>query len=118
MHEASLALSVLEIVTAKCMEEGYSRVNSIKLRIGKASGVMPEALTFAFDAIKIGTIAEKADLIIEPIPLGGFCKDCGYSFEVDEPIILNCPECSSSSVKVERGFEMDIIEMDVSQEEE
>lgn len=108
---------MLDIITAKCKEEGYSKVNSVKVRIGKASGVLPEALSFAFDAIKVDTIAKDAELIIETIPLGGMCNDCGKSFEVDDAIILECPGCSSSSLKIEKGFEMDIIEIDVPEED-
>lgn len=114
MHEASIALSVLDIITNKCEEEGYSRVNSVRIRIGKASGVLPEALSFAFHAAKIDTIARDAELIIETIPLSGHCNDCGRYFEIDDIVALNCPECLSSSLRVEGGFEMDIIEIDVS----
>lgn len=118
MHEASIALSMLDIITSQCKKEGFNRINSVKVRIGRASGVLPEALSFAFDAAKIETIARDAELIIETIPLGGLCYGCGKSFEVDDTYVLNCPECLSSSFKIERGFEMDIIEMDVSQEGE
>lgn len=114
MHEATIALSVLDIITTKCKEDGYSRINSVIVRIGRASGVLPEALSFAFDVAKIETIARDAELIIETVPLGGHCYDCGKSFEVDAFYVLNCPECLSSSFKIEKGFEMDIIEMDVS----
>lgn len=114
MHEASIALSILDIITSQCQKDGYNRINSVKVRIGRASGVLPEALSFAFDAAKIDTIANHAELIIETIPLGGLCYDCGNSFEVEDTYVLNCPECSSSSFKIEKGFEMDIIEMDVS----
>ncbi len=114
MHEASIALSLLDIVTQKCREEGYNRVNSIRVRIGRASGVLPEALSFAFDALKIDTIAKDAELLIESVSLGGVCSDCGRSFEVDDPIVLNCPECLSPSFRIERGFEMEMLEMDVS----
>lgn len=116
MHEASIALSMLDIISTRCMEEGYNRINSVKIRIGKASGILPEALSFAFEAAKIDTIAKDAELIIETIPLGGICNDCGNPFEVDEPVVLKCPRCSSSSFKIEKGFEMDIIEIDVSKE--
>lgn len=114
MHEASIALSLLDIVTEKCKEEGYNRVNSIRIRIGRASGVLPEALSFAFDALKRDTVAEDAELIIESVSLGGFCNVCGRSFEVDDTIVMNCPECLSPSFRIERGFEMEMVEMDVS----
>ncbi len=118
MHEASIALSMLNVITSRCLKEGFSRINSVKIRIGNASGILPDALAFAFDAAKIDTIAKDAELIIETVPLGGICLDCGKPFQVDDNIVLNCPECSSPSFRIERGFEMDIIEMDVSGENE
>ena len=44
MHEASIALSVLEIAVDKCRKAGYNRIELIRLKIGRASGIMPDAL--------------------------------------------------------------------------
>src|SRR5574341_444934 len=74
MHEASIALSILDIVIRKCQDEGCSSVDSITVRIGKAAGVMPESLHFAFDAAKENTAAGNAKLIIETAPVGGKCN--------------------------------------------
>ena len=41
---------------------------AIRLRIGALSGVVPEALEFAFEALRPGTLAEKAELAIESVP--------------------------------------------------
>ncbi len=114
MHEVSIALNVLEIVSEQCRKEGYNRINSINLRIGKASGIMPDALIFAFDAIKKDTIAENASLNIERNPVSGQCNDCNTEFTVDEEFVLNCPVCGGNSFNITTGREMDIIDMDVS----
>ena len=37
---------------------------------------MPDSLLFAFEAMKVGTIAEKAVLTIEEIPVSGHCNGC------------------------------------------
>lgn len=113
MHEASLALSVLDSVIKKCIDEGFNAVESVQLRIGRASGVMPEALIFAFDAAKSGTIAATAELLIDTVLLGGLCNDCGREFETDNAYVLECPLCGGSSFKINKGYEMDIIEIDV-----
>ena len=44
MHEASIALSVLEIAVDNCRKAGYNRIESIRLKIGRASGIMTDAL--------------------------------------------------------------------------
>lgn len=116
MHEASIALSILDIVTDRCLDEGYNTVESVRLRIGRASGILPEALVFAFDAAKIDTIAHNASLLIETVPLGGFCNECKNYFDVDEAYVLVCPLCGCNSFKISKGYEMDIIEIDIKSE--
>ncbi len=113
MHEASIALSILDIINEKCRAEGYSAVESVRLRIGRAAGIMPEALVFTFDIAKEDTPARGANLTIDLIPLGGSCKECGREFEVEDAYVLNCPLCGTSSFKIDKGYEMEIVEMDV-----
>ncbi len=114
MHEASIALSVLDIITGECKKGGYVRVDNVRLKIGRASGVMPDALIFAFDAIKGDSVARSATLSIEDIPVGGRCGDCGKTFTVDEEYVLSCPMCGGSSFQITSGREMDIVDMEVS----
>src|SRR5512141_2958422 len=42
MHETALALSILDIVVGKCADAGGRVIDSVKVRIGKAAGVLPE----------------------------------------------------------------------------
>lgn len=114
MHEASIAISVLNAVTDKCREAGYNTISSIKLEIGRASGVLPEALAFAFAVAKAGTIACDAELLIDVIPIGGFCNECQKDFELNAMYVLECPLCRGASFNIIKGHEMDIIEMDVA----
>jgi hydrogenase nickel incorporation protein HypA/HybF len=113
MHEVSIALSILEIARGYCEREGCKGIGSIKVKIGRASGVLPDALLFAFDTAKAGTIAEKAALTIEEIPVSGFCNTCNNNFSVEEAYILCCPKCGGTSFRVETGQELDISEMEV-----
>ncbi len=113
MHEVSIALSLLDIAEQHCKKEGYKGIESIAVKIGKASGVMPEALLFAFDAVKHGTLAENAHLKIEEIPVSGYCNNCKNSFSVDETFVLFCPKCGDTAFRLESGRELDIIELDV-----
>jgi hydrogenase nickel incorporation protein HypA/HybF len=113
MHEASIALSLLDIAEQHCRKEGYKGIESIAVKIGKASGVMPEALLFAFDAIKLGTLAEHAHLNIEEVPVSGYCNSCKNAFTVEETFILCCPRCRGTSFRLDTGRELDIVELDV-----
>jgi len=114
MHEASIAISLLETVSELCQKEGYNSIESVRLKVGRAAGILPDALLFAFDVVKAGTIANKAELIIEYVPLGGFCSDCDSQFESDERFIYACPACKSSAVKIIRGDELQILDMEVN----
>lgn len=117
MHEASIASELLKIAVDECNKNGYTRINSIKVLIGKASGVMPDALLFAFNILKEGTPAKNAELIIEEIPVKAICNDCGRSFETEVSyLVVECPFCGSFSLKIESGKELNITEMEVSDE--
>jgi hydrogenase nickel incorporation protein HypA/HybF len=113
MHEVSIAQGMLEIAINSCKKEGFSRIESIKVKIGKASGVFPDSLRFAFEALKIGTTAEKAVLTIDEIPVSGFCNSCNKNFTVEEAYVISCPLCGTMSFRLETGRELNIDEMEV-----
>jgi hydrogenase nickel insertion protein HypA len=115
MHETALALSILDIVVEKCSEAGGHTVDSVRVRIGKAAGVLPDALVFAFDAAKVNTVAERAQLVIEPVPVGGVCNGCKKTFTVDDAqYVFACPLCSSKSFEITTGREMEIVDMEIN----
>lgn len=114
MHEASIVLSLLDTLSDKCRQAGYRSIESVRLKIGMASGIMPEAIVFAFEAAKHDTIAGQAELFIDMVPVGGYCGSCGKDFEVGETYVLSCPLCNSPSFKINKGYELDIVEMEVN----
>ena len=114
MHEVSIALSLLDIVVNKCREEGYQAIDSVRIRVGKASGILPEAFTFALEVAKKDTIARDAEFVIEVVPLGGFCNGCGSDFETEGTYVLECPFCASPSFKIHKGYELEIVDMEVN----
>ncbi len=113
MHEVSIAQGLLELAIEHCQKSGYQGIESIRVKIGKASGVVPDSLLFAFESLKIGTIAEKASLTINEIKVGGYCKSCKNRFSVEEAYVLECPKCGSTQLVVETGRELNIDEMEV-----
>jgi hydrogenase nickel incorporation protein HypA/HybF len=44
MHEVSIAQGLLEIAVDNCKKQGYQKIDSIKVKIGKASGIVPDSL--------------------------------------------------------------------------
>lgn len=114
MHEVSIAAGVIEIISAECLKKGYGRVDSVNLRVGRASGVLPDALIFAFDAMKADSVADGAVLSIEEVPLGGECRDCSGSFTSEAEYVLKCPLCGGTSFSITSGRELDVVDMEVS----
>jgi hydrogenase nickel incorporation protein HypA/HybF len=114
MHEASIAQGLLEIAARNCKEAGYGKIESIKVRIGNASGVEPDALRFAFECMRAGTPAAQAFLEIEMKRLAGSCDNCFAEFEAEGAYVLSCPQCGSGAFHITSGHEMDIIEIEVS----
>ncbi len=114
MHELSVALKLLEMAEERCRAEGCQAVDSVKVRVGKASGILPEAFRFAFEAAKQGTLAGEATLIVDVVPLGGFCPKCQNHFTTKEAYLLECPSCSSSRFKINQGYELELIELELN----
>lgn len=116
MHESSIALSILDILAENCESEGRKAVTAVTIRLGKAAGVMPDALTFAFDALKANTVAAGARLTIETVPVGGTCSSCGREFDApdDAPYVFACPLCGSETFMISRGREMEVVDMEMS----
>lgn len=113
MHEASLALGILDVIINKSHAEGYTVIESVRIKIGRAAGIMPDALQFTFDIAKSDTPARDAKLTIDVIPLGGFCNGCQHNFEVEDTYVLSCPLCGSSHFTLQKGYEMEIVDMEV-----
>ena len=115
MHEVSIVQGMLEIAIDNCKKGGYKGIESIKVKIGKASGVLPDSMMFAFEALKTGTIAEKAILMIDEVPVSGFCDVCNENFTVEEAYVISCPKCGSLSFRLDTGRELNIYEMEVTE---
>jgi hydrogenase nickel incorporation protein HypA/HybF len=112
MHEVSIMQDALERAFEVLEREGATRILMLRLRIGALSGVVPEALEFAFEAITPGTPAEGGRLEIERVAVSCACRGCGASFEPPD-IIFVCPQCQEISSDVRAGMELEIASMEV-----
>ncbi|MCE5312259.1 MAG: hydrogenase maturation nickel metallochaperone HypA [Nitrospiraceae bacterium] len=113
MHEVSVAESLLKTVVEQAAAHNCTRIEKIILRIGRASGVVSEALVFAFDALKPGTMAENAVIEVMDVPVAGKCETCGSDFSVEEKYVLACPSCGSPSFVITSGRELELSELEV-----
>lgn len=118
MHEASIAQSILTIAINECLRAGFKRIERIKVEIGLRNAVNRNSLLFAFNASKAGTLADEAVLDIIEIPAGGYCRECNQRFTAEELFLLNCPICGGADFILDKGNELNIIELEVSDESE
>jgi hydrogenase nickel incorporation protein HypA/HybF len=107
MHEASLMQRVLEEAECQARAHGCTVIHLIRLRVGALSGAVPEALEFAFEALKAGTAAATGRLEIERVPARARCRACGHEFELDEPA-LPCPACAAWDTVLIQGRELEL----------
>jgi hydrogenase nickel incorporation protein HypA/HybF len=108
MHELAIAESLVEAVQART---GGQNVRSVRLQVGRLSGVVPEALMFAFELAVQGTPLEGARLVIDE-PAGRLhCRTCQVDQGTDDLILL-CT-CGSADVEVTAGRELALLSVEV-----
>jgi hydrogenase nickel incorporation protein HypA/HybF len=112
MHEFSIATSLLEIISQEARAYQGARVKAVTLRIGTLSGVVPEALEFAFQVLSEDTVAKGARLVIERVSLRIACNTCGMVSTPADPFII-CPHCKSGDVEIRAGRELEIESMEI-----
>lgn len=113
MHELSIALSILDLAAEEAERRGAGRVAAIHLRLGPLSGVVKDALVSAFDLAREGTPLERANLVIEEVPLVAHCPACGVPRTLDSPQLLGCPVCGAATPEVVSGRELEVVALEI-----
>lgn len=105
MHEVSIIENVIKIVLDSAIENKFTRVNKVSLKIGQLSGVMEESLNFAFKSCIIGTMLEGSTLEIDKVNAIAKCEDCMQQFPINHFNKL-CPNCKTFSSTIISGYEL------------
>src|ERR1035438_8100682 len=95
VHELSIMQSALNMALDQAQQAGAVRVHTIRLRIGALSGVVPDALEFAFEVLTPGTLAEGSKLAIERVPARFWCRTCTQEFQSDDMFAEHTSELQS-----------------------
>ena len=113
MHEVGIAQNILEVIQKKAEENNSDEIKKVKLLLGEFTGIVSEALEFAFDILKKDTLAKDAELEIETKKLKTYCCVCKEKFNhTAEPNFI-CSRCGNTLDIIE-GREMEIEYIDIN----
>jgi hydrogenase nickel incorporation protein HypA/HybF len=112
MHELSIAMSIVELAVEEAHKHDATRVARVDVEIGSLAGVETEALSFAWDAAKQGTAAEKARLNIIPVQAEALCQDCRSTFPAGD-FFVQCPNCKGFRYEITKGRELRIKSLEI-----
>ncbi len=113
MHELGIIQSAVGMAVETARAQGATQVHVLRMRVGALSGVVPDALQFAFEFACQGTMAEGATLEIETIPATCWCAQCQREFTSDD-FLSDCPHCHTVSNELRRGRELELASVEVS----
>lgn len=113
MHELSIAVNLVEIAENAARGANAEAVEVVYLRLGVLSGVVEDALRFAYDIACQGTLLAGSRLEIETVPLTIFCPTCGEARTLPSIQALQCPVCGTFSAEIRSGTELEIRSLEI-----
>ncbi len=113
MHEMSLCESIREVIEDQARIHGVRKVTRVRVEIGRFSCVEKPALTFAFDAVMRGSVAEGAALEVLDIPGKAMCFDCGKEVDLEDRLDP-CPNCGGGKLMPTGGDDMRIKDLEAA----
>jgi hydrogenase nickel incorporation protein HypA/HybF len=108
MHEFSIITHIIDIVLDSAISHDINEIKAVEIEVGQASGVVKEALNFAWDSAIRGTILENAALVIRLIPVKACCRKCQNIYFPQEPFDA-CPRCGEFNPEIITGRELRVI---------
>jgi hydrogenase nickel incorporation protein HypA/HybF len=120
MHELSIARGLIDVACealARC-EPPPARVQSVLVRIGALSGVVPEALEFCYGLSVKGTALAGSRLVVQEQPVVVFCPRCLENRTLGEDLRFRCPVCNTPTPELVHGRELELISMELIDHDE
>ncbi|MFC2133582.1 hydrogenase maturation nickel metallochaperone HypA [Bacteroidota bacterium] len=113
MHEFSIAQNIIQVCEAEAKKHNSKSIFKVGLRIGEFTGVVKEALEFAFDITKKDSIACNAVFEFEHVPLKTQCTKCKEIYSNVKDYNFQCPSCGEP-VEILEGRELEIKYIDIA----
>lgn len=111
MHEVALSRQVARIVSRNAAGR---EVLEIELEVGHLRQVVPEALQFAWNAVRKNTLRGPAQLKITQIPAVVNCRECNETTEMGEILDFRCQKCFSRDLQIISGEEFRVVSIEVT----
>ena len=113
MHEVGIIQNTLDLAVKSAQASGATQIHQLRLRVGAMTGVVPDALQFAFDVVRQGTMAADARLDVESVPATCWCAGCRTEFPSAD-LAYECPQCGQVSAELRRGLELELVSLEVT----
>jgi hydrogenase nickel incorporation protein HypA/HybF len=112
MHEIGIVQGALDLALQTAQASAARQILCLRVRVGAMTGVVPDALQFAFEALREGTIAAQARLEIENVPATCWCASCQSEFQPTD-WKQECPRCHQLSSELRRGLELELASVEI-----
>lgn len=117
MHELGIVFYIIRDVKEVAEQNAVKHVSKVTMDIGEVSTVIPEYLVDCWRwAADKEEVLRGCELAVNVVPAVSYCEDCHQEF----PTVANgktCPHCSSGNTYLLRGNEVEIREIEVSDNE-
>jgi hydrogenase nickel incorporation protein HypA/HybF len=110
MHEASIVHSLLQQVAEHAPVD--TNVMSVQVRVGRLTGISPDALRFYFEALRGESIGEQCKLLVAQPPLRARCEACHREQEFTD-WEWECAMCKSGPLVYLNGSELELEAIEV-----
>ena len=111
MHELGIAAEAHRLARAG-LPDGALRLTRVWLAVGELSGVEPDLLGFAWEAVTGGGPDAGCALEIEWCPARQVCDACGIAAERPRGSWLDlCPRCAGA-LRIDGGQELDLVRLE------
>ncbi len=105
MHEMSIALNIIDIVSSEARKNNSEKINEVEVEIGQLSGVELESLKFSLDIAKKNTPLANSSTKFLTIDAEAKCRDCNCIFKLND-FIGTCPDCGKFDLEIIKGKEL------------
>ena len=117
MHELGIAFHISDSVEKIARENNVRSVSRVTLEVGEVSTVIPDYLADVWKWNRTRTqYLKECELVIEVIHAVTYCQDCEREYPTVEYGRI-CPYCGSEKTFLLTGNEINIKEIEVTDEE-